>query len=202
MRSKWSWGIQIFAPGTWGLSAPCQRAFSDRRSALPAVSIFGTDYPTPDGTGIRDYIHIEDLASAHLKTEVENLDIENGVIVDRRNEKSRVSYAELAKGKRIERHIGGVGLKKPAEFKIMGRAVLRRDAEEKVTGKAKYAGDIRLPEMLYARILRPPAHGANLIDVDLSGAKEVKDVDDSQLLLIQEKVINIIFLDNWLDKTI
>jgi UDP-glucose 4-epimerase len=30
------------------------------------VSIFGTDYPTPDGTGIRDYIHIEDLASAHL----------------------------------------------------------------------------------------------------------------------------------------
>ncbi len=30
------------------------------------VSIFGTDYPTPDGTGIRDYIHVEDLASAHL----------------------------------------------------------------------------------------------------------------------------------------
>jgi UDP-glucose 4-epimerase len=32
----------------------------------PSVSIYGTDYPTPDGTGIRDYIHIEDLASAHL----------------------------------------------------------------------------------------------------------------------------------------
>ena len=31
------------------------------------VSIFGTDYPTRDGTGIRDYIHVEDLASAHLK---------------------------------------------------------------------------------------------------------------------------------------
>ena len=28
--------------------------------------IFGTDYPTPDGTGLRDYIHVEDLASAHL----------------------------------------------------------------------------------------------------------------------------------------
>jgi UDP-glucose 4-epimerase len=34
----------------------------------PHVSIFGTDYPTPDGTGIRDYIHVEDLASAHLKS--------------------------------------------------------------------------------------------------------------------------------------
>jgi len=32
----------------------------------PGVSIFGTDYPTPDGTGLRDYIHVEDLASAHL----------------------------------------------------------------------------------------------------------------------------------------
>ncbi len=40
----------------------CQAALGERRS----VSIFGSDYPTRDGTGIRDYIHIEDLASAHL----------------------------------------------------------------------------------------------------------------------------------------
>ena len=32
----------------------------------PGVSIYGTDYPTPDGTGLRDYIHVEDLATAHL----------------------------------------------------------------------------------------------------------------------------------------
>ena len=32
-----------------------------------AVHIFGTDYATPDGTGVRDYIHVEDLADAHLK---------------------------------------------------------------------------------------------------------------------------------------
>ncbi len=32
----------------------------------PALQIFGTDYPTPDGTCIRDYIHVEDLAEAHL----------------------------------------------------------------------------------------------------------------------------------------
>ncbi len=40
------------------------------RAALgsaPPVSIFGTDYPTPDGTAIRDYIHVEDLASAHVR---------------------------------------------------------------------------------------------------------------------------------------
>jgi UDP-glucose 4-epimerase len=32
-----------------------------------SISIFGTDYPTPDGTGVRDYIHVEDLADAHVK---------------------------------------------------------------------------------------------------------------------------------------
>ncbi len=32
----------------------------------PKIEIFGTDHPTPDGTCIRDYIHVEDLASAHL----------------------------------------------------------------------------------------------------------------------------------------
>jgi UDP-glucose 4-epimerase len=41
----------------------CEAAVGKR----PHVSIFGTDYPTKDGTGVRDYIHIEDLASAHLK---------------------------------------------------------------------------------------------------------------------------------------
>lgn len=40
----------------------CDAALGIRDSA----SIFGTDYPTPDGTGIRDYIHVEDLATAHV----------------------------------------------------------------------------------------------------------------------------------------
>jgi UDP-glucose-4-epimerase GalE len=33
----------------------------------PAVDVFGTDYPTPDGTAIRDYVHVEDLAEAHVR---------------------------------------------------------------------------------------------------------------------------------------
>jgi len=40
----------------------CEAAVG-RRTEL---SIFGTDYPTPDGTGVRDYIHVEDLARAHV----------------------------------------------------------------------------------------------------------------------------------------
>jgi UDP-glucose 4-epimerase len=33
----------------------------------PPLKVFGDDYPTPDGTAIRDYIHVEDLADAHVK---------------------------------------------------------------------------------------------------------------------------------------
>ncbi len=40
----------------------CEAAVGKR----PHVSVFGTDYDTPDGTGVRDYIHVEDLATAHV----------------------------------------------------------------------------------------------------------------------------------------
>lgn len=45
------------------IKVACEHAVGKRSS----LSIFGTDYATPDGTGIRDYIHVEDLAAAHLR---------------------------------------------------------------------------------------------------------------------------------------
>ena len=50
--------------GTLLTKVACEVAVGKR----PHVSIFGTDYPTQDGTGVRDYIHVEDLADAHLKS--------------------------------------------------------------------------------------------------------------------------------------
>ena len=117
------------------------------------------------------------LASEHLKTPVHQLTTENGVIFDSKNNKIRISYGRLAKGKKIKRYLKeGVDLKKPHQFKIMSRPIIRQDALEKVTGSAKFAGDIQVPGMLYAKILRPPAHGANLVGVDLSGARQVAGV--------------------------
>ncbi|WP_409290601.1 UDP-glucose 4-epimerase GalE [Peribacillus sp. SCS-37] len=45
---------------------------------LPQLNIFGGDYPTADGTGVRDYIHVVDLAQGHIKA-VEKLSLETGV---------------------------------------------------------------------------------------------------------------------------
>ena len=51
-------------PGATLLTKVACEAMVGRR---PHVSVFGSDYPTPDGTGVRDYLHVVDLASAHLR---------------------------------------------------------------------------------------------------------------------------------------
>ncbi len=118
-----------------------------------------------------------ELASDRLKVPQKNLTVSNGIVYNIRNKQTAISYAEIAKGKRVEKHIKGhVEVKSPSEFKIIGKSVARRDAIEKVTGKAKFAGDVQLPGMLYARILRPPAHGVKLISADTSIAEKVKDI--------------------------
>lgn len=54
---------QSTAKATHLIKVACQAALGVREH----LQVFGTDYPTPDGTGVRDYIHVEDLAHAHLK---------------------------------------------------------------------------------------------------------------------------------------
>ena len=122
------------------------------------------------------------LASDRFNARIERLRAANGVIVDSAQGRC-VSYAELAQGKRIEKHLTGVKPKPHTALKVIGSSVPRKDALAKVTGAAKYVGDYQLPGMVCARILRPPAHGAKLKSVDtsgvaaLAGAQVVRDGD-------------------------
>lgn len=115
------------------------------------------------------------LAAERLSLPVEQLSVEDGVVFDKSKKETRVSYGELTKGKQIVRHLTPAPpVKAPSALKTVGKPTTRRDAMDKVTGKAKYAGDIRPAGMLYAKILRPPAHGATLKTVDVSAVKEIK----------------------------
>ncbi|SPE52906.1 Aldehyde oxidase and xanthine dehydrogenase molybdopterin binding [Verrucomicrobia bacterium] len=118
-----------------------------------------------------------ELAAENLKVPQAQLVAEAGVVFDQQNKERKVTYSQLAKGQKIMRHLtGGAALKEPSQFKIMGKPQLRRDAHDKVTGKAQYSGDIRLPGMLYAKVLRMPAHGARLKSVDADACKQVAGV--------------------------
>jgi isoquinoline 1-oxidoreductase len=118
-----------------------------------------------------------ELASEQLNTPKEKLSVENGVVFVTGNKNTRVTFGQLAKGQKITRKLDGKAvMKSVAEFTVMGKSFSRRDGVEKVTGKAQYAGDIRLPDMLYAKILRPPAHGATLKNADTSAAEKLPGV--------------------------
>ncbi len=129
-----------------------------------------------------------ELAAEHFQASPSELKAEEGVVYVRSQKDKRVTYAELTRGKKIARRLKKEKvLEKPSDFTLVGTPVLRMDAVEKVTGKAKYTGDLKEPGMLYARILRPPAHGARLKSMDTSGAREVKDIriiEDKDLIAV------------------
>jgi len=118
-----------------------------------------------------------ELASENLKIAKNQLMVKDGIIYVKRDPNKKVNYAQLTKGQKIERKLGdSIEIKKISEHTISGRSTKRTDAIAKVTGEAKYTGDIRLPGMLYAKIIRPPAHGSKLLSVDVSDVKKVSGI--------------------------
>jgi nicotinate dehydrogenase subunit B len=118
-----------------------------------------------------------DLAASQFNVPVSQLVIKDGVIYDSKKQENKVTYAQLTKGKRIEKFLDS----KPAvedykNFNYVGKSYNHSDAVLKATGAAKYAGDLKFPGMLFARILRPPSHGAKMTSVDYSEAEKVEDV--------------------------
>jgi nicotinate dehydrogenase subunit B len=132
-----------------------------------------------------------ELAAQRLGTPANRLAVQNGVVFDKNQKSKQVTYAQLAEGKTIARRVDEKAeLKKPSEFKVMAHSFLRRDSLEKVQGKAKYAGDVQFPDMLYAKILRPPAHGAKLTSVDTSAVEQMQDVQlvrDGDMIAVLHK---------------
>ncbi|MBN2241917.1 MAG: xanthine dehydrogenase family protein molybdopterin-binding subunit [Acidobacteria bacterium] len=117
------------------------------------------------------------LAAEHLGLPQDRLIAAEGEIRDNNDASRKVSYGILAKGRTIERHLENKpALKSPDNFRICGQSSPRTDAREKVTGSAKFSGDIRLPGMLYGKVLRLPAHGARPVKIDTAAAGGIKDV--------------------------
>lgn len=125
-----------------------------------------------------------EIASEQLNESIENLEASNGVVYVKGNHSKKIDYAQLTKGKKIVRRLTKKPeIKKAEDFKVVGKSFISTDAVSKVTGKAKYSGDIKLPGMVYASVVRPRVFGSTKIAVDASaltnfeGAELIEDGD-------------------------
>jgi CO/xanthine dehydrogenase Mo-binding subunit len=115
-----------------------------------------------------------DEAAKRLGVDRAGLTVRDGVIS---GGGKRVSYAELIGGNRFSITLDPkkpVPTKDPKSFTIVGKPIPRVDIPAKVTGTFAYMHDFRLPGMLHARVVRPPAMGASLESVDESSIKGIR----------------------------
>ncbi|MDR6393321.1 molybdopterin cofactor-binding domain-containing protein [Paraburkholderia phenoliruptrix] len=116
-------------------------------------------------------------AARQLGVPAEGLTVRAGVIYapDGRT----VRYGDLVRGERslLARAVtADAPVKRPADYRLIGHSIARIDLPAKFTGGAAFVQDMRLPGMLFGRVVRPPRAGANLIDVDLERARSMPGV--------------------------
>jgi len=63
--------------------------------------------------------------------------------------------------------------KKPSDYSIVGQSIHRIDLPGKLTGAASYVQDMRLPGMVFARVVRPPRYGAKLVSLDEAAVRSL-----------------------------
>lgn len=98
---------------------------------------------------------------------------EDGIVRAKAGGKT-LTYAELVGDGRFEVAVDkDVVTKNPDDFKLVGKSVPRVDIFGKATGRFTYMQDVRVPGMVHARVVRPPAIGATLQDVDESSVADI-----------------------------
>jgi nicotinate dehydrogenase subunit B len=116
-----------------------------------------------------------DMASKRLGAGPGDLEVKYGVVRVKSDITRSTSYSELIGDREFRLKLDkNAPLKSPADYSIVGRPVPRVDIPAKVTGEFTYMQDVRVPGMLHARVIRPPAMGAALESVDEGSVKDVK----------------------------
>src|SRR5256884_3039614 len=119
-----------------------------------------------------------DNAANKLGVPVDELTTEPSVVVHAKSGR-RLSYGEIAGFAQVPDkppEIKPEQLKKPSQFRLIGKDVMRVDVPGKVNGSARYAIDVQVPGMLYGAVLRAPVEGAAPDKIDESKARAVAGV--------------------------
>ena len=119
----------------------------------------------------------------------------------------RMSYGEIASFAKLPAEMPAVSkdeLKKPGQYRLIGKIVPRRDIPEKVNGTAQYAIDVQLPGLVYASTVHGPVQGAvpqSWNDAHIRAMKGVMDVValDSGVAVVADNFEHVIAARNALE---
>ena len=115
------------------------------------------------------------LAAEKWGRPVEGLTVQAGVI--QAPDGARLRYGDLVVGQALNQEATGkVALKPVGEHRYIGRSVQRSDIFHKVMGHSIFVQEMRLPGMLHAQVVRPPAPGGQLIGVEVSAVQRMPGV--------------------------
>jgi len=133
------------------------------------------------------------LAAQRLNANPEDLVAVGGVVRPKAGGAS-IAFASLIGGRQFDLKLDPKApLKNPASYTIVGRALQRPDVAAKCTGTATFVHDFTLPDMLHARVIRPPAIEAALISVDEDSIKNLPGVK----LVRIKNFLAVVAEDEW-----
>ncbi len=147
-----------FDAGTFGSRTTPQMAPQLRRAAAAARTV------------------LLQLAAERLGTGAGTLALADARVRDERTGRS-VPIGELTRGERLVQTIpDGVATTPPAAWTMIGTSPPKVAGRDIVTGRHRYTSDLREPDMLIGKVLRPPAYGARLRSLDTSTARAIPGV--------------------------
>lgn len=116
-----------------------------------------------------------EMAAKRLGVAPGELEVKYGVVRAKADPTRSTSYSELIGDQQFRLKVDSKApLKKPADYTIVGKSIPRVDGPAKVTGEWTFMQDFRVPGMLHARVIRPPAMGATLQSVDEGSVRGIK----------------------------
>ena len=130
-------------------------------------------------------------AAEQLSTEIDHVKLRDGTV--RSDDGNSIGVGELVGDDVLHvRAQPNSKLTDPSSYTLIGKSVARVDIPAKVTGGVAYVHDLRLTDMVHARVVRPPGYGARLLDIDLSKIEALPGVlkvvrDGSFLGVITER---------------
>ena len=114
-------------------------------------------------------------AAEQWETTPSALELRDGRVADKSGRRSE-AIGGITRGGKLVQSIGAANPVAPVNWRISGTTVPKVSGRDMVTGKHRFTADMRMPDMLIGKVLRPPAAGATLVSADVSAARAIAGV--------------------------